>query len=166
MKKFSILLTVILLFSLVGCSKSEKKEFTSHIPPETAEVGEDIQIDETNHINITDISVKDSEDSKFVIITYDWTNDSKSATTSDKSFTITAKQDGVGLTPSLKVVEDKKKLVTQIDAGDTLSGMEQGFALNNEESPVEFSIKGNMYSVIIDGKPQLAYPVKVTVDLP
>ncbi|NLJ71066.1 MAG: DUF5067 domain-containing protein [Clostridiaceae bacterium] len=166
MKKFSILLTVILLFSLVGCSKSEKKEFTSHIPPKTAEVGEDIQIDETNHIKITDISVKESEDLKYVVITYDWTNDSKKATTSDKSFTITASQDDVGLTPNLKVVEDKKKLVTQIEAGDTLSGMEQGFALNNEESPVVFSIKGNMLSIFIDGKPQAAYPVKVTVELP
>lgn len=166
MKKFSIFLTVILLFSLVGCSKSEKKEFTSHIPPKTAEVGEDIQIDETNHIKITDVSVKESEDSKFVVITYDWTNDSKKATTSDKSFTITAKQDDVGLTPDLKVVEDKKKLVTQIDEGDTLSGMEQGFALRNEESPVVLSIKGSMFSVFIDGKPQSAYPVEVTVELP
>ncbi|HHU52730.1 MAG TPA: DUF5067 domain-containing protein [Clostridiaceae bacterium] len=166
MKKISIILTVILLFSLVGCSKAEKKEFTSHIPPETAEVGQDIQIDETNHIEITDINIKEFEDSKYVVITYDWTNDSKSAATSDKSFTITASQDDVGLKPNLKVVEDKKKLVTQIEGGETLSGMEQGFALRNEESPVILSIKGKMFSVFIDGKPQSAYPVKVTVELP
>jgi predicted component of type VI protein secretion system len=164
---YALLLSLILLLGISACgARGEKKEFTSFLPPKSATVHEDIQVDETNHITIVDTQTivpnPDKPDEKILIVTYDWKNDSEKQKITYGSFLITAKQDGVSLKPDLKHVEDKFKLVRPVEGGETLQGIQQGFVLLSD-GEVTLSIKGNMYAVFVDGVPQNSYPVEVSV---
>ncbi len=49
------------------------------------------------------------------------------------------------------MVEDEFKLVTPVKANETLTDIQQGFVLSNMDTPVTFSVKGNMYAIFVEG---------------
>ena len=159
---YALLLSLILLLGISACgARGEKKEFTSFLPPKSATVHEDIQVDETNHITIVDTQTivpnPDKPDEKILIVTYDWKNDSEKQKITYGSFLITAKQDGVSLKPDLKHVEDKFKLVRPRRRRNA-AGHQQGFVLLSD-GEVTLPIKGIM-GPLVDGVPQNSYPVE------
>ena len=165
----ALLLLLVCLLSLAACKKGgEDKVFTSFVPPKTASVHEDIQVDETNHVTIVDTKTitpnPDKPDEKILIVTYDWKNDSKSQKITHGSFLLTAKQDGATLQPNLKHVDDQFLLVKPVQGGETLQGIQQGFELLSDNE-VTLSIKGNMFAVFIDGVPKNSYAVEVPVQV-
>lgn len=165
----TLLLILVCLLGISACKKSgEDKVFTSYVPPKSASVHEDIQVDETNHITIVDTKTiapnPDKPDERILIVTYDWKNGSGSQKVTHGSFLLTAKQDGVALQPNLKHVDDKFKLVKPIQGGETLQGIQQGFVLISDND-VTLSIKGNMLVVFDDGVPKGSYPVEVLVSV-
>ncbi|NLJ64031.1 MAG: DUF5067 domain-containing protein [Christensenellaceae bacterium] len=168
MKRACVLLLILVcLFGLSACSKKNvDKVFTSFVPPKTGTVNEDIQVDETNHITIVSTNTitpnPDKPDEKILIVTYDWKNGSEKQKVTHGSFLLTAKQDGVTLKPNLKHVDDKFKLVTPIQGGETLHDIQQGFELLSDNE-VTLSIKGSMQVVFEDGVPKGSYPVEVPV---
>ncbi|HHW92918.1 MAG TPA: DUF5067 domain-containing protein [Clostridiaceae bacterium] len=165
----ALLLLLVCLLSVSACGKGgEEKVFTSFIPPKTASVHEDIQVDETNHITIVETKTitpnPDKPDEKILIVTYDWTNGSDKQKVTHGSFLLTAKQDGAALQPNLKHVDDKFLLVKPIQGGETLEGIQQGFELLSDNE-VTLSIKGNMQVVFVDGVPKGGYPVEVSISI-
>lgn len=164
-KRLALLLMVVLVLNLTGCIQGSKdgKVFESYIPPETGEVGEAIKLDPANTLTIKDYRIESLEDgARVLIIRYDWENTSDKAFVGSDAYVITASQAGVGLTPDLSRVEDKKKLVTQVKGHETLEGIEQGFILAGD-GDVTLTVDGKFDTVFVDGKPQFAWPVKVTL---
>lgn len=144
--------------------------FSSFVPAKTALGGEDIQLDESNHITITDFGFTNTaEDPSLaldvIVISYDWTNQSQKSVVGSEQYLLTAKQDGVLLEPFLSVVEDKTKLVTQLGPGETLNGIQQAFVLRDQTNDVKLYLKGNANTILVEGSPQSSYPVEVTLAL-
>ncbi|MDI9497850.1 MAG: hypothetical protein QM270_05105 [Bacillota bacterium] len=159
----SILLIAALVLSLTACSGSQK-EFTSNLPPETGELGDDIRIDASNHIQIKKADVVSVDEREILLITYDWYFEGKNARAGFEQYVITAKQGGVALKGDLSQVESIKKLVTQIQAEERLEDIQQGFVLRDRE-PVTLSLMGNESWIFKEGKPVHAYPVTVEVPI-
>ena len=161
-----MLLVVLLAFCLFGCSKGSTKEFKSYLPPESAAVGDDVQIDGSNHIQIKQADVVSVDSQEILLITYDWYFDGGGARVGSDHYLITAKQGGVSLTPDLSQVSDIKKLVTQIEAGEKIEDIQQGFILNDATLPVKLALKGNDTAIFDeDGRPVQPYAVTVEVKL-
>lgn len=150
---------------MVACSKTEKPEhYSSYVPPETAEMGDAVKLDEDNILTFQKARLERTEKGDTILIVrYDWQNTSKAAHVSEEAFTLTAKQDGINLKPDLSLVEDRKKLVTNIPGGDSIEGIEQGFVLRSED-PVTLVLTGRVKYIFVDEKPQFNHPVKLTVD--
>ncbi|MDI9469741.1 MAG: hypothetical protein QM296_05995 [Bacillota bacterium] len=158
----SILLIAALVLSLAACSKGGQKEFTTNLPPETGELGEDIRIDASNHIQIKKAEVVRDGEREILLITYDWYFEGGKARAGFEQYVITAKQGGVALKGDLSQVESIKKLVTQINVDEKLEDIQQGFVLRDQE-PVTLSLMGNESWIFKEGKPVHAYPVTVEV---
>ncbi len=164
-KRLALFLMVVLALALTGCIHASKdgQVFESYIPPETGEVGEPIKLDPANTLTIKDHRIETLEDgARVLIITYDWENTSDRAFVGSDAYVITASQEGIGLTPDLSKITDKKKLVTEVPGHETLEDIEQGFILDGD-GDVTLTLDGKINTVFVDGKPQFAWPVKVTL---
>lgn len=160
------LLVCFSLLSLIGCGgQANDQDYESYLPPKTAQVGESVQVDPNAVLTIKETRiVPGDKDQEILIISYDWKNISGKAKVSQEAYLITAKQGGTGLVGDLSQVADKTKLVTQVQAGESLTDIEQGFILKSHD-PVSLSLAGKEQTVFIDGKPNPAYPVLVDLEL-
>lgn len=166
---FVIILALTMLMSLlVSCSSDgprldDKGElYQSFLPEREAEMGVFFAIDTFNKIKIERVERVGEQG---VVITYDWLNERTAPSTLNDNVSLTVKQGGVTLRPDLSLVADRSLLVQQAAAGAALEGLQQGFILDNDLEPLEFFWLGQAMFVFVDGVPQDAYPVQVSVDL-
>lgn len=176
MKKIILwtLLLVVILGAITGCSdqsvprvNQDNELFESFVPVKSAEIGERFQIDTKNAFTIREISVeKNDKGQDVLLVTYDWENLSNKANEYTHCFTMVAKQAGATLKGDLTLVADKGKLVREVKAGETNNDMQQGFILENTESPVTFEFTSKQLFLFVDGFPVNAYPIRVVAELP
>lgn len=156
-----ILTTLVATLFLTSCGSKEEKQYVSYIPPKIGQLGEEIKLDPSNTLKITGQRVeKDAKGRKVFVVTYDWTNTSKGQLVGKDAYLLTASQNGGSLKPELSVIKDKKKLVTALKPGETLTGIEQGFVMLTDD-PVTLSLSGKQKYIFIDGKPQFNHKIKI-----
>lgn len=159
-----------LVLGLTACAvqeprlNAEGEIFTSYVPPRTAEVGETFGVDSTNSLTLTRAELVADGETRYLLITYNWSNHSTQARTIDNHIRLTVEQGGVPLTPDLSPVADRKKLVTELPAESTQYEIQQAFVLENDD-PVSLFFRGNESTIFIDGFPTGAHPVELTIDL-
>lgn len=161
-KVFLTSLFVMAIVFLTAACQHEKIIEDTFYPPEKASWGEEVQIDSMSSLAFLEARVETVGDEKHLILLYDWENLSEKAKVTMDAYSLSLSQDGVALKPSLAAVADKNKLVSQVSAKGTLSGIEQGFILI-DESDITLQIKGKDKFIIKDTKPLNAYPVKVDI---
>ncbi|MGI6382851.1 MAG: DUF5067 domain-containing protein [Tissierellaceae bacterium] len=170
-KPFYIILLSILLM-VGGCSHDEVRTkddgeiYSSFLPPKTAALGEAFSVDDSNEIRIKQIKTAVNKKLEtVVIITYDWTNNSNRPQTIGENVRLTVKQNDINLIPDLTPIEDVTPLVKQIQAGETLEGISQGFITRNRDR-IHLFFMGKEKTIFIEGRPTKAYPVELTADFP
>ena len=64
----------------------------------------------------------------------------------------------------LRLVEDKKKLVSELAAGETMKDIEQGFKLISD-ADVTLVLEGKVNYIFIDGVPVFNHPTEVPISI-
>lgn len=176
------LLALLMLLS-TGCGgKDDNKEYTSYLPPKEATVGTEIKLDDFSSIKINSVQLLTTDGQVIAnqdalagydlakepvtaLVDYDWKNLTKKPQNGWDNYLLTCKQSDIKLKPTLSLVEDRKKLVTQAAPEETIEHVQQGFILNDVTGDLQISLDGKVDTVFIDDKPGFAYAVKVPVAL-
>lgn len=162
MKKFiTVLLIMLLAFSMIACGDDSASDSSSDNPTAEAEKTEKADDEDSGFLeNEGDIGdyhcaikkskmTKDWEDKPAIIINYEFTNNSDSATSFDMALDAKAYQNGVELDTSYGN-DENESYMKDVKPGTTFK-IKRVYLLDDEKAPVEVEV-GEFFSLNDDVK--------------